>query len=87
MEYLIILGQKLIIYFFLNFKYHEIKRIDKNKLNVHGYFFDFIYWLISDIDPILEKMNKLKEILKKMGKEYFEYFFNKLIDNIKNNKN
>ena len=79
---------------YLNYKYEEIKDTDTKykELNKYGFLFDFIYWLISEKEEIIEKKRKLKKIVEKMGKNYSKILsplIDKLIKkkDLKENKN
>ena len=59
---------KLLLY--KNYQYEEINDTDikYKELNKYGLLFDFIYWLISDKEVIIEKKRKLTKLVKQMEK-------------------
>lgn len=69
--------------------YKEIKSMDKSELNKYGYYFDFIYWLVSDELSLEDKYDQLKILFQLMGEFYYKIFSELLIDvsdKIKNNE-
>lgn len=67
--------------FYLNYKYNQIKIMDKKELNYYGDFFDFIYWLISDNESLSDKINKLESLFSKMDESILKRFL-PLLNNI-----